>query len=346
VEAANQAKAALATATGTFNAALGTEGTKSLEDRISAAGGTITIYLYGDENFAGIPSTATNITGKDITLEGVGAERTITLSSAGSMFRLGTSGTLTLDNNVTLKGIAGNNAPLIFVSTGGTLNLQEGAKITSNIRNETSNIGNDSNQSSGSGVQIIGGTFNMTGGTISGNYMVNEGGGGVYVRGTFTMSGGTISGNTAAHGAGVFIRARDGGTSTFNMSGSATISGNTAENVGGGVWVNANDGGHANTAFNMTGGTISGNAAAFGGGVGIMKANLTKTGGTISGNTVSVMEGYTLGNAIFVAKDENETIESVVGYRNSDAGTGDDVTITWDGSEYTTTTGLDVEVEG
>ncbi|MDR1863012.1 MAG: InlB B-repeat-containing protein, partial [Treponema sp.] len=129
----NTAKSTLATATTAFNTVLAnvTAGTKSLATRISGASTGTIIYLYGDEYFAGVASNVTNISGKTLTLLGVDAERTITLSSAGSMFRVGSSGgSLTLGNNVTIKGIAGNNSPLIAVTSGGTLTLQTGATIT------------------------------------------------------------------------------------------------------------------------------------------------------------------------------------------------------------------------
>jgi hypothetical protein len=66
---------------------------------------------------------------------------------------------------------------------------------------------------------------------------------------------------------------------TFNMSG-GTISNNTAAFDGGGVYVNAN------ATFTMSGGTISGNTAGYGGGVCLYRGGtFNMTGGTISGNT-------------------------------------------------------------
>jgi uncharacterized repeat protein (TIGR02543 family) len=329
VGAANDAETALATASTTFNNAVAavttTPGTKSLAARITGASTNTTIYLYGDEYFAGV--TSANISNKTLTLQGVGAERTITLSSAGSMFRVGTSGSLTLGNNVTIKGIATNNSPLIAVTSGGTLTLQGSAKITGNTTNIA--YGN----TGGSGVQIVGGTFTMTGGTISGNHIPNEGGGGVYVRGIFNMSGGTISGNTANHGAGVFVKV-DGGTSTFTMSGSAKITENTAALIGGGVWVNVEGG---TGTFTMSGGEISNNAAQVGGGVGIMKGNFNKTGSSsITGNTASmVLQGYNVGKSVLAIESEDPNGSGVRGYRNTDAGTGVNITVTWGGSSYT-----------
>ena len=87
-----------------------------------------------------------------------------------------------------------------------------------------------SNNGSSGGVEVYG-TFNMTGGSITNN--TANYGGGVEVRGgaAFNMSGGSITNNTAScngtsEGGGVFVY--DG---TFTVSGSANITGNTANNV-------------------------------------------------------------------------------------------------------------------
>jgi predicted outer membrane repeat protein len=135
----------------------------------------------------------------------------------------------------------------------------------------------------------------MSGGTISGN--TGFYGGGVAVRGsdtdgssTFTMSAGTISDNVR----GVYV----GYNSTFNMSGTAVISGNTSTSSGGGVYVSGIDSNYFDTSkagkFNMSGGTISGNTAydstydVSGGGVLVTGGgSFTMTNGTISGNTAN-----------------------------------------------------------
>ena len=78
-------------------------------------------------------------------------------------------------------------------------------------------------------------TFNLYGGEISGNWA--SFGGGVDVYGTFNMSGGEITDNEATYGGGVEVR---GSTAAFNMSGGSitknTASGNGASE-GGGVLV-------------------------------------------------------------------------------------------------------------
>ena len=140
---------------------------------------------------------------------------------------------------------------------------------------------------SGGGVHVSSGTFNMYGGRISGNVSKDTsdgGGGGVYVcnSSTFNMSGNAaVSGNTAQYGSGVYLSSN----STFTMSEHAAISGNSAAMTGGGVDVN-------NGSFTMSGGSITGNNAAGdspdwsgGGGVFVFDdGSFTMSGGSITGN--------------------------------------------------------------
>jgi hypothetical protein len=230
---------------------------------VNANAGTYTLVFETDVSVS--PQTLSG--SRTLTLAGKGSERTITLTGTDSLFTVNSGVTLTLDNNITLKGHSGNNISLIYVYRGGTLNMRNGSKITGNM---------------GGGV-IVSGTFTMTGGTISNNNAAN--GGGVYVgmETTFTMSGGTISGNTANnYGGGVYVSI---GT-TFTMSG-GTISGNTANNYGGGVYLTVTG------IFNKTGGTIYG-----------------KNEG---GNSNTATVGDTRGHAVYVGS-------SPVKYRSTTAG--------------------------
>ena len=120
------------------------------------------------------------------------------------------------------------------------------------------------NAASASGVLIGGGTFNMYGGKITENKLTEGGGlgGGVFVanQGSFHMSGGEISDNHAKEGGGVFVGglyghhdlyACSGGT--FTMSG-GKITGNSGK--GGGVYVSSG----SNTSFTVSGSAqITGN---------------------------------------------------------------------------------------
>jgi hypothetical protein len=167
----------------------------------------------------------TSISGVSFTIMSGGEEeKTISLDDMGSLFTVESGATLTLGNNVILQGASDNTAPLVMVNSGGSLEMNSGAKL----------INNSNSSSSGGGVYVGGdGTsFTMSGGLIRGNKATNSGGGvGVFDGGTFTMTGGEISGNMAsANGGGVGVYG------TFTMSGGA-ISNNAATSYGGGVYV-------------------------------------------------------------------------------------------------------------
>jgi len=255
------------------------------------SGGSYTVEVNADESIG--PQTLSysgrnNIT---ITLRGVGSNRTISLSSNGSMFTVNSGVTLVLDNNITLQGRSGNINPVILVFPGGTFRMNSGS-----IKNNTTN---NSREYDGGGVAVYGGAFIMSGGTISDNSSLC--GAGVVVvganvyfgTGTFTMSGGTISGNTAynlSYGGGVYV----GTNGSFTMSGgtisnNSTISNNDALGgaQGGGVALHG-----PSTFFTMNNGTISGNSSYAGGGVSVITGGtFTMNGGTISGNTANYRGG-------------------------------------------------------
>ncbi len=126
------------------------------------------------------------------------------------------------------------------------------------------------------GVYVNGGTFTMNGGEISDNKAYR--GSGVYMAGgTFTMTGGTISNNTADCGSGVYL----GASGKFNLSGTASISGNTATVSGGGVYMWSG-------ILNMTGGTISGNTAGDSGGGVYLDFDSSSTTFNMSGTPVII----------------------------------------------------------
>jgi D-alanine-D-alanine ligase-like ATP-grasp enzyme len=183
----------------------------------AAEGGVYTITLNGNETAT--PKTL-SCGGKtvSITLLGGAAERTVSLSSSGALFTVGSGVTLTLGNNITLLGRTSNSSALIQVNSGGALEMKSGSKIR----------GNTNSAGGGGGVYVSSGTFTMSGGEIS-----NNSGSGVYVSSPsgFTMSGGTISGNTSStYGGGVMVAS----SGRFTMSG-GEISRNSAA-LGGGVW--------------------------------------------------------------------------------------------------------------
>jgi len=230
-----------------------------------------------------------------IRLEGIGSERTVSLSSNGSLFTVGSDVTLILDNNITLKGRSNNITSLVFVDSGGALEMKTGAKITGNTYFGISSYGG--------GVYVRNsGTFTMRGGEILGNtssysssysdpYSYNyvfSYGGGVYLDGgTFTMSNGKISGNTS------------------HSSYYSSLRENYVYSYGGGVYLNGG-------TFTMSGGEISGNTSSsdyssYGGGVYVGDNGIfTKIGGTVYGYTASdsnsnvvvlYMSGYVYNNS-------------------------------------------------
>jgi uncharacterized repeat protein (TIGR02543 family) len=155
----------------------------------AVAGGAYTITVNNNETIA--PTTLYySVSNVSISIVGGNTERTISLSSSGSLFTIESGVTLTLGNNVSLQGRSSNTASLVRVNIGGTLVMENGSKISGN-----SNISSD-----GGGVFVgNGSTFTQNDGTISGN-SANRGGG-VYVdsSGTFfKQMSGTIYGSNAS----------------------------------------------------------------------------------------------------------------------------------------------------
>ncbi|MDR2490230.1 MAG: chitobiase/beta-hexosaminidase C-terminal domain-containing protein [Spirochaetaceae bacterium] len=196
-----------------------------------------------------LPTSATNV---KITLKGDSQERTLQLTGTGSLFTVGGTFksnnnyvshnvTLILDENITLRGVDSNNAPLVTVQLSGKLQIKDGAKI----------IGNTNTARLGGGVLCdSSGTISMSGGEISGNTAKSTladypaMGGGVLVGGQsshFTMSGGIISGNTCintnstgtAFGGGVHVLGSASTGPSFRMT-DGIISGNTVQSAGSG----------------------------------------------------------------------------------------------------------------
>ena len=188
-------------------------------------------------------------------------------------------------------------------------------------------IGGGNNEFTGGGVYVYSAVFNMEGGNIAGNFA--QDGGGVYLGGsssefnmtggsvryneafrgggiangintgggygTIDISGGAVSDNTAMEGGGIAL----GSTSEYAqkvggkliLSGTGEINRNKATEAGGGVWL------AGEAEFEMTGGSVSGNEAPYGGGVYATSRDVGKYGkvtlvsGEISYNTATVSGG-------------------------------------------------------
>ena len=259
------------------------------------SGGFYIVDIIGDEDIAPHTLSFASRNNVTITMRGVDVPRNIGLTANGALFTVASGVTLELGENVTLNGRIGNTNALVRINSGGTLVMNTGARITSNMNGATvvANMGG--------GVHIASGTFIMNGGEISDNTTLgaNNGGGVHMAGGTFTMRGGEISDNTAQAGGGVWLqgaRSTQGfwneivySAVTFTMSG-GIIANNIASTTGGGVNIAANG------TFNMNGGTISGNTASMiGGGVHVDArtrfATFFMRSGVISGNHAAGTNG-------------------------------------------------------
>jgi len=219
-------------------------------------------------------------------------------SSFGALY-VGSGATMTFYGTPSIHDNKGQQGGGVYIQDG-TFTMYGG-----NIYNNSAN--------NGGGVMLYSGTFNMSGGTISGNSaprgagvrsggVFNMSGGtitghnsdfgaGVYVNGnTLTMSGNAaITNNTAKSGGGIYLS-----EGAVNMSGNADISGNkSTSGNGGGVF--AADG----TSYSMTGGTVSNNTSSNWAGAIYGGGNVTVSGGTISGNIANY------GGAIFFNGKDN-----------------------------------------
>ncbi|WP_419491300.1 right-handed parallel beta-helix repeat-containing protein [Anaerotruncus massiliensis (ex Liu et al. 2021)] len=194
-----------------------------------ADGGSLTLENVVLDGLYGEAETSVN------TIVSVAAGGSLTLADGAAVRGSAGSGVSVAGGSVTLAGgeISGSKGRGINATGASTVKVVSG-RITGNGRN---------------GVYLDGGSMTMSGGEISGNYAVVEGteryavhrGGGVWIAGGgFTMSGGKISGNLCddildrggeALGGGVYFA----GDRMF-MNGSAEISGNTATK-GGGVYL-------------------------------------------------------------------------------------------------------------
>lgn len=184
--------------------------------------------------------------------------------------------------------------------------------------------GNITGNNSGSASFIGGGVMNhngaafvMYGGRITKN--IAEHGGGVYnspmehypdKQTVFKMYGGTISGNQANRGGGVYNQCdfiMEGGT----IGGTGTADGNTATDLGGGVYLSSSTSG----TLTMKSGSITGNAAATGGGVfvDVDKAGTDISELIVSGN-VNITDNKANGkdDNVYLGKSTDETKTAII----------------------------------
>ena len=230
---------------------------QALRDAINSAPAGVPITLQIPSNFSaptGVAGTAISIpANRHITListnTGAGATNIRTLTQTNSNqrhFVLENRSSLTLGQNITLCGgtLPNNTTHRGGVAVNGQfsqLNMLPGSVIQNN------------RATNGGGVALsLEGRVRMSGGEIRNNTATNMGGG-VWLdtmhyhfdlSPAFTMTGGTIRNNTARNGGGVWV-AETGAHffrdptfwTVLNMSGTSTITGNTAINNGGGIYI-------------------------------------------------------------------------------------------------------------
>jgi hypothetical protein len=244
-------------------------------------------YLIINQDYTSTAVKTATATGITLTIIGIGSERTITANPTnGQLFVINNGATLNLENNITLKGKATASTASLINITNGTLNMNDGSKITGHTTTNASgtitvtgstssfvmNDGELSGNRSGENVVVVnnGSNFTMNGGKISGNQTTSAGANGGIVtidpNSNFIMNDGTITGNTVSGGGCVNIllptvqATQIKGTGNFTMNG-GTITGNTNTNTGafsGGVFI------QNGFSFWMTGGSITGNTGTMG----------------------------------------------------------------------------------
>jgi len=283
--------------------------------------GTVSVPMSNDNTFG-------SVTGITVTMEGNGI---LSLSSSGSLLRIGISQTIVI-RNLTLRGRSENNSSVVRIGNGGIFFMGGNAKVIGNTVTDE-----------GGGVYVEkGGTFTMRdSASVSGNtanktrwgrysnaeYSVVAGGG-VYNDGTFSMqNNSSVSGNIGCgvYNGGIFTmqdtasvvgnNSRNGGGvynyGTFTMEGNVSVSGNTTNYGGGGVHVGhgsfimrenasifgntaGNGGGvcvEEGGTFTMQGGSISDNTASGGGAVYVQEGTFIMQGGMLSKNTANNIGG-------------------------------------------------------
>lgn len=211
----------------------------------------------------------TNISG-DISLTGTNAIVRRYFEFNGYLFKTDTNANLTL-KDITIDGNSENNKnienSLIRLSSGSTLNIEDGVVLSNNI------IKNKENEyTTGGAIYASKSTINMNGGLIENNQATY--GGGIYLnKSTMNFKKGEIKNNASktlydssvsqyySAGGGICV---DNG-STLNMYENATISKNVAGEIGGGISLGTQEWGPTNI-LNMYGGVIDNNQAGSNGG--------------------------------------------------------------------------------
>lgn len=292
-------------------------------------GGTGIVY-----DFAGNGTTST--------LGGVIGSTTSMVNGAvatGGIRKSGT-GTLTLSGANTYTGST--------TVSGGVLNLTgnrtatAGAVTVGNLNGSTAtlNVGNGTFQTGtfavGAGDGTAHGIVNQSGGTLTltGNQLILGNGGSAGTpagnggNGTYQLSGGTLT-TTAVANRGVMLGTNDGGTSTFNLSGT----GNLVLTGVSQLMVGRSDSPVVNTTnvFNQTGGTASVTILSIGGAAAAatgLNSTFSITGGTFGATSFTSLG---VGNSGIVTMHIGGTADVTLPAFPAARGTGTTATISFNG---------------
>lgn len=175
----------------------------------------------------------------------------------------------------------------IYVETGCTLTLEDGAYISGGTVNTAGSYGGGNIGIRGSGQMI------MNGGTVTGGNHKGKGGN-IFKEnaGKVTLNGGTITAGISGSGANVYaIGDTEAKRPTVEVKGVTISDGNASSGTCGGVYIS----GYA--TLTMTSGSITGGQSKYGGGnIRTNGANcvVNISGGTISGGTVTAGDGGNL----------------------------------------------------
>lgn len=196
-------------------------------------------------------------------------------SSGGSGGAVAALGTFNMKNATITDNRTGNLGGGVYIPAGGTFNMNANSTISNCQGKHGGGVFNQ-------------GTFKMTNATISGCTATNSTGqgGGLCADTSATLVGATIRNNTADLGGGVFV----GEPNVLTMDANTKIINNTAKmgnnrpfsrGSGGGIYV------FNGASLTLNGGTISGNTATNGGGIGGEGALTLNGSVVISNNTAS-----------------------------------------------------------
>jgi hypothetical protein len=291
-----------------------------------------TYYSSGSYNYGYGTIYAYAPSGRSVSL----SNTTITGNNAGTYGgALYISGALSVSNSTLSSNTAGSYGGAIYDSSG-ALTIS-GSTISNNT------VGNSTSTGYGGAIYHSGSSsypLSISSSTISGNTAQGVStassayGGGLYVSGsTGTISGTTISSNTSyGYGGGIY---QTGSTSSLTVSGSSSITSNTAGAAGtiayGGGWMIASGSGTLSSSSitsNKAATTYASTATAQGGGVQIGSGS-TSTGtftcssGSVTGNSTSVVLGTSRGGGAYIPTTLSTSYTSRLYSTSCDWGTSD-----------------------